>query len=92
MQSETEAVINKKFRKALVAHKNRHREDLKNLFNAFGISFNRDTLVSYFLGVLRAISFDSKAFIEIRGLEWNELMRIAKEKRDEILATVRDIE
>lgn len=92
MQSETEAVINKKFRKSLEAHKKKHKEDLKNLFNVFGISFNRDTLVAYFLGVLRAISFDSKAFIEIGGLKWDELMTIAEKKRDEILATARDIE
>jgi len=92
MQSETKAVINKKFKKALEAHKKRHKEDLKDLFNVFGITFNRDTLIAYFLGILRAISFDSKAFIESRGLEWDELVTIAKEKKDKILSTARDIE
>jgi len=92
MQSETEAVINKKFRKSLRAHKERHKVDLKDLFSVFGISFNQDTLIAYFLGVLRAISFDSKAFIEIKGLRWDELMTIAKEKKDEILKTVEGIE
>ena len=92
MQTEAEAVINKKFRKSLRAHKERHKKDLKALFSMFGIPFNSDTLTAYFLGVLRAISFDSKAFIEARGLEWDELMNIAKKRRDEILVTVNDIE
>jgi len=68
MQFETEAVINKKFRKALEAHKKRHKENLKSLFNAFKIPFNQDTLIAYFLGILRAISYDSKALLRVEDL------------------------
>ena len=55
MQKETEDVIKKKFKNSLKAHKQRHKADLKNLFDEFGIPFNSDTLTAYFLGVLRAI-------------------------------------
>jgi hypothetical protein len=92
MQVETKKVIEKKFRGALNAHKERHKEGLKELFEKFGIPLNSDTLTAYFLGVLRAISFDSVAFIEIRGIRWDELKEIAQEMKDEILSTANEIE
>lgn len=86
MKSETEEVIKKKFERSLKAHRRRRRkEDLKNLFNDFEIPFNQNTAVAYFLGILRAIAYDSKAFIEGRGLKWVEFSDTAGRIKDEIL-------
>jgi len=91
MRDETKKVIEEKFKRSLKAHKER-KEDLKELFEKFGVSLNSDTLTAYFLGVLRAISFDSVAFIENRGLTWNELREIEQKMRNEILDTANEIE
>jgi len=84
VKSETEEVIKKKFERSLKAHR-RCKEDLKNLFNDFEIPFNQNTAVAYFLGILRAIAYDSKAFIEGRGLKWVEFSDTAGRTKDEIL-------
>ncbi len=91
MRPETENIIKEKFRRSLSAHKDRHKENLKNLFEIFEISFNLDTLIAYFMGVLRAISFDSVAFIEAKGLKWSELEKLEKELKDEIINVAKEI-
>jgi len=54
--------------------------------------FDSDTLAAYLLGIFRAISFDCVAFIEVRGVTWNELKKIGEEMRNEILNTANRIE
>jgi len=51
-------------------------------------SFNPDTIIAYFLGVLRVISYGSKVFIEGRGLLWKRLMGISSEILNEVRDTI----
>lgn len=89
MQHESEKVIEKKFRRSLKAHRERHKENLKELFSNFGIPYSHDTLTAYFLGVLRAISFDTVAFVEVRGMGWVEFNKIAQKMKNDILSTAK---
>jgi len=91
MRDETRRTIKGKFRRSLEAHKERI-SDLEMLFEEFGVPLNSKTLRAYFLGILRAISFDSVAFIEVRGMRWNEFEEIAQEMRNEIQETANEIE
>jgi len=90
LRPETMAVIELKFERSLEAHK-KHRDELKELFDKLGIPFKSDAVVAYFLGVLRAISYDSKGFVEGGGLEWEEFKEIANVMIGKILSTAEKI-
>jgi len=59
-RSETIAVIELKFGRSLEAHEEL-KDKLKGLFDELGIPFKSDTVLAYLLGVLRAISYASRA-------------------------------
>jgi len=64
---------------------------LKDLLNKHGISANRETLVAYLLGVLRAIAYDSKTFVQSEGLEWDEFEELVDRMINEVMKAADDI-
>jgi len=89
---ETIAVIESKFRRSLKAHEEDHGKDLKDLFKRLGIPVNDGTIVAYLLGVLRAIAYDSKVFVQSEGLRWKEeFEKIADAMIGDIMRTARSI-
>jgi len=88
---ETLEVVKSKFVRSVEAHRTRHCKNLKSLFSKHGISVNRETIVAYFLGMLRAIAYDSKSFIQGEGLEWSEFEELVESFIDEAVKVVDDI-
>ena len=54
-----------KFRKALERHKEK-KDELKVVFERYGIEMSKQTLETFFIATLRAITFDTVAYIEAR--------------------------
>jgi len=88
---ETIEVIKHKFRGSLEVHRAKHGSRLKDLLNKYGISTNREAVVAYLLGVLRAIAYDSKTFVQSEGLEWDEFEELVDRVIDEVMKTADDI-
>jgi len=91
MLHETLEVIKSKFIRSVEAHRTRHCKNLKSLFSKHEISVNRETIVAYFLGVLRAIAYDSKSFIQSEGLEWSEFEELVESFIGEAMKIADDI-
>jgi len=99
MRKETKEIIRTKFEKSLDTHV-RKKDLLKKVFERFGIHIEKvaekeKILTAYFIGILRAICYDTKAFIEAKPALWNkkqdEYKDIEEEEKERILETVRKI-
>ncbi len=91
LQPKTIDVIELKFNWSLKAHKKDHKSDLKELFNRYGIPFNTNTVTAYLIGVLRAISYDSKIFVQSVTLRWKEFEKIVDISINKIFEVANDI-
>jgi len=88
---ETIEVIKSKFERSVEAHRTKHCEDLKNLLSKHGIPVNREVVAAYLLGVLRAIAYDSKSFIQGEGLEWGEFEDLVSKLIGRVMKAADDI-
>jgi len=73
------------------AHRTKHCEDLKDLLSKHGIPVNREVVAAYLLGVLRAIAYDSKSFIQGEELEWDEFDDLVNKLIDRVIKASDDI-
>ncbi len=99
MRKETKEIIRIKFEKSLNTHVKK-KDLLKEVFERFGIHLEKvaereKILTAYFIGILRAICYDTKAFIEAKPTRWNEKQDeykdIEEEEKERILETVEKI-
>jgi len=88
---ETEEVIKSKFERSVEAHRTKHCKDLKNLLSEHGIPVNREVVAAYLLGVLRAVAYNSKSFIQSAGLEWDEFKDLVNKLIDGVMKASDDI-
>ena len=86
----TRAAIEDKFRRALKSHKNK-KDKLKEVFEQFGVEMNQQTLETFFMATLRAITFDVVACLECRSVGWREVNPLVEEFKDEIKSTVKEM-
>jgi len=74
--------ISKVLDEIIEAQKEVGKGELKNLLKAFGVLLTGDTVIAYFLGALRGISYE-------RGIkDWNEFKNLVNEVKNVILDSV----
>ena len=85
LKQKAEDIIQQKFEKELDATIKQHLDDLKSIFQQLGIPFTKETVIAYFTGILRAISYDTYCFVVCRPIAWEEFEQIKIKKKALIL-------